>query len=133
MNLMRVYLDAVWHPLIYNRPEIFYQEGWHYEFDDEGVPGYKGVVFNEMKGVFANADERMMAEMNRALFPDTPYRFVSGGAPECIPDLTYEAFLDSHRKFYAPSNAYVFLDGAMDIDTVLAVLEEEFLFRESGG
>ncbi len=127
MNLTRVYLDAVFHPLIYSKPEIFRQEGWHYEFDEDGVPSYKGVVFNEMKGAYASPDELTMNAMNRALFPDSPYRFESGGDPAKIPDLTYESFLDSHRRFYSPSNAYVFLDGALDVDAVLSLLDGEYL------
>lgn len=127
LNLTRVYLDAVFRPSIYEKPEIFGQEGWHYEFDSEGTPSYKGVVFNEMKGAFADAEELAGMALNRALFPDSPYRYVSGGAPASIPDLTYEAFLESHRRFYSPSNAYVFLDGDVDVDAVLALLEEDYL------
>ena len=127
LTLMRVYLDAVFHPAIYHNPAIFRQEGWRYEFDADGQPHYKGVVFNEMKGAFADADELETNALNRALFPNTPYRFVSGGDPACIPDLTYEQFLAAHRKFYAPSNALIFLDGAVDLDTVLRVLDEEYL------
>lgn len=127
LNLMRVYLDAVFHPLIYSRPEIFRQEGWHYEFDENGNPNYKGVVFNEMKGAFADAGLLMESAMSRALFPDTSYRFVSGGDPEKIPNLTYDEFLDSHRRCYSPSNSYLFLDGKIDIDTVLEILDKEYL------
>ena len=127
VNLMRVYLDAVFYPAVYTKPEIFYQEGWHYEFDSEGKPGYKGVVFNEMKGAFADADELMDMTINRALFPDTPYRYVSGGDPTKIPDLTYEEFIESHKRFYSPSNAYVYLDGAMDIDAILSIINDEYL------
>ena len=128
LNLMRVYMDAVFHPLIYSRPEIFEQEGWHYELPDgEGEPIYKGVVFNEMKGALSSPDEILGNELFRRLFPDTCYRFVSGGDPVHIPDLTYEKFLDSHHRFYHPSNSYIFLDGQMDIEAVLAVLDGEFL------
>lgn len=133
LNLMRVYLDAVFCPAIYHKPEIFRQEGWHYEFDGNGKPSYKGVVFNEMKGAFADADElyTMMAE--RALFPETPYAFVSGGDPEAIPDLTYEDFVGAHRKFYSPSNGFVFLDGDLDLGTVLTILDEEYLSQFDRG
>ena len=127
VNLMRVYLDAVFYPAVYTKPEIFYQEGWHYELDSEGKPSYKGVVFNEMKGAFADADELMDMTINRALFPDTPYRYVSGGDPTKIPDLTYEEFIESHKQFYSPSNAYVYLDGAMDIDAILGIINDEYL------
>lgn len=125
LNLVRVYLDAVFHPVIYTRPEIFQQEGWHYELDEEGNPSYKGVVFNEMKGAMASPDALMQKQVLRLLFPDTPYRYVSGGDPAHIPALTYQQFLDSHRRFYAPSNAYIVLDGSMELQPVLALLDEE--------
>ncbi len=133
INLMRVYLDAVFCPSIYSKPEIFHQEGWHYEFDEKGNVSYKGVVFNEMKGAFANADELEETAMNKALFPDTPYKYVSGGDPASIPDLSYEEFISSHQKFYSPSNAYVFLDGRMDIEKVLEILDDEYLSHMEKG
>lgn len=129
VNLMRVYLDAVFRPLIYSKPEIFHQEGWHYELDEKGNASYKGVVFNEMKGAFASADRLVNGELNKLLFPDSPYGFESGGDPAAIPNLTYEAFIDSHRRFYAPSNAYVFLDGDLDIEQTLAILNNEYLCK----
>lgn len=129
INLMRVYLDAVFCPLIVTKPEIFYQEGWHYELDDDGNPSYKGVVFNEMKGAFASADTLANHGVEKLLFPDSPYGFVSGGDPASIPDLSYETFVDSYRKFYAPSNAYIFLDGDMDIENVLDIINSEYLSR----
>ena len=82
-----------------------------------------------MKGAFADADELMDMTINRALFPDTPYRYVSGGDPTKIPDLTYEEFIESHKQFYSPSNAYVYLDGAMDIDAILGIINDEYLIR----
>ena len=127
INLLRVYMDAVLHPQIYDRPEIFGQEGWHYELGEDGGLSCKGVVFNEMKGTFSSPDALMERELNRLLFPDTCYRFVAGGDPEHIPELTYEQFLDAHRRFYAPSNSYIYLDGRMDIDAVLAILDGEYL------
>lgn len=128
LNLMDVYLDAVFHPLISQNPNIFYQEGWHYELRDPAAqPIYKGVVFNEMKGAFANVDETLLNEANRMLFPDTCYRFVSGGDPEHIPDLTYEQFTATHAKFYHPSNARIFLDGDLDIEAVLKHMDQEYL------
>ena len=126
-NLVRVYLDAVFHPLIYSKPEIFYQEGWHYELDENGKPSYKGVVFNEMKGAYAGVDRLVAFKIDQALFPDSPYRFSSGGDPISIPDLTYEHFIESHKKFYSPSNAYVFLDGSIDFEAFLKVLCEEYI------
>ncbi len=127
MNLTRVYLDAVFHPSIYSKREIFEQEGWHYEFDENGKPSYKGVVFNEMKGALADPGETASLAVNQGLFPDSPYRFESGGDPARIPDLSYEDFLAAHRKFYSPSNSYIFLDGAVDIHAVLALLDGEYL------
>jgi len=127
LNLMRVYLDATLHPLIYRRPEIFHQEGWHYEFDENGQPSYKGVVFNEMKGAFASPDNPVENETFRLLFPDNCYRYDSGGGPEHIPELTYEQFLDCHRRCYHPSNSYIFLDGRIDLDKALSVIGGEYL------
>lgn len=127
-NLVRVYMDAVLHPAIYHKPEIFRQEGWHYELTEgQTEPVYKGVVFNEMKGAYADKDTRTYFEIDRRLFPDTAYRFSSGGHPAHIPELTYEQFLDAHRRFYAPSNSYIYLDGQMDIQAVLAILDGEYL------
>ena len=128
LNLIRVYMDAVLHPLIYRRPEIFEQEGWHYAFSQDGKQlSYQGVVLNEMKGDLASPDTLMKNELNRQLFPDCGYRYVYGGDPVHIPDLTYEQFLGCHRKCYHPSHAFIFLDGRMDINQVLSVLDQEYL------
>ena len=133
MNLTRVYLDAVFHPLIYSKSEIFAQEGWHYEFATDGSVSRKGVVYNEMRGLFADVDELSSLAAQRALFPDTPYRYESGGHPEHIPELTYEQFIAAHRRCYSPSNAYVYLDGDLDIDAVLKLMDEEYLRGMSRG
>ena len=122
-NLMRVYLDAVFFPRIYEKEEIFRQEGWHYELTD-GVLTCNGVVLNEMKGAFAEPDELIANALTRALFPDTPYRFVSGGDPDAIVSLSYADFLAAHRRFYHPSNCYLLLDGQPDLDRALALLDE---------
>ncbi|RKJ41339.1 hypothetical protein D7X94_03355 [Acutalibacter sp. 1XD8-33] len=127
VNLLRVYMDAVLRPAIHQKPEIFGQEGWHYELDENGRPSYKGVVFNEMKGAFASPDSLMEYELNRRLFPDTCYRFESGGHPEHIPELTYEAFAAAHKRLYHPSNAYFFLDGDLDMEKILGILDREYL------
>ncbi len=127
-NLMAVYLDAVFCPAIYERPEIFMQEGWHYEFDGEDEPPYyNGVVFSEMKGAFAEVDSLMADEMNRLLYPDSCYGYVSGGDPAHIPELSYEQFVATHRRFYHPTNAKIFLDGCMDIDRALEYIDSEYL------
>lgn len=126
-NLLRVYLDAVFHPLLRQKPEIFAQEGWHYEVGAERVVSCKGVVFNEMKGVFSSPDAQLEYEMNRRLFPDTCYRWVAGGDPEHITELSYEQFAAAHQQWYHPSNAYIFLDGALNLDAVLKILDDEYL------
>lgn len=129
-NLMTVYLDGVFSPLIYDRPEIFMQEGWHYEFESEGQkPYYNGVVFSEMKGAFADVDQLMADETQCMLFPDNSYGYTSGGRPENIPDLTYEKFIETHRRFYHPSNARIFLDGHMDVEKFLNYIDEEYLSK----
>lgn len=127
-NLMSVYLDAVFHPSIYHTPNIFYQEGWHYEIhSSEEELKYNGVVLNEMIGAFSSVDTQLITAMNKKLFHDSCYQYVSGGDPEHIPDLTYEQFLATHRKFYHPSNARIWLDGSMPVDTVLQYIDEEYL------
>lgn len=128
-NLMSVYLDAVFSPLIYSKPEIFRQEGWHFEFDEENNATYKGVVFNEMKGVYADADSVLDNKITSLLFPDNGYGFESGGLPSAIPSLTYEQFVHTHSKFYHPSNSYIFLDGSVDIDHTLEYIDGEYLSR----
>ncbi len=129
-NLMSVYLDAVFCPSIYEKPEIFMQEGWHYEFESpDAEPYYNGVVFNEMKGVYADVDSIIEEEMGALLFPDNSYRFSSGGHPEHITDLTYEQFINTHRRFYHPTNSKIFLDGNMDIDSVLSYIDSEYLSK----
>jgi len=127
-NLMSVYLDAVFSPLIYSKPEIFRQEGWHFEFDGDSA-AYKGVVFNEMKGVYADADSVLENKVTSQLFPDNGYGYESGGLPSKIPTLTYEQFVHTHSKFYHPSNSYIFLDGSVDIDRALALIDGEYLSR----
>ncbi len=122
LNLIDVYLDAVLHPLIYHKPEIFRQEGWRYEGEGDDLC-YQGVVFNEMKGAFASPQTLLYNEIQRALFPDNCYRHVSGGDPECIPDLTYEQFIANHRKYYHPSNARISLVGSIDVDAVLGKID----------
>ena len=127
MNLMSVYMDAVFHPAIYTNPNIFYQEGWHYEIRKaEDTPVYKGVVLNEMKGAFSSVDEIIINELNRMLFPDNCYKYVSGGDPEYITDLSYEKFIETHQKFYHPSNARVWLDGSVNIEEVTKFINDEY-------
>lgn len=129
-NLMHVYLDAVFHPNIYNEEKIFMQEGWHYELEDaEDELTINGVVYNEMKGAFSSPDDVLDREVLNSLFPDTPYGTESGGDPDVIPDLTYEGFLDFHRKYYHPSNSYIYLYGDMDMAEKLEFIDREYLSR----
>ena len=124
LNLISVYMDAVLHPRALTNPQIFRQEGWHYEFDEEENLIYNGVVFNEMKGAYSSPDEISMATAKATGFPDTPYRYESGGAPSAIPNLTFEQFCASHKKFYHPTNAMMFLDGEVDLDATLDLLND---------
>ena len=147
LNLMDVYLDAVLHPMIYRKRAIFEQEGWHYELADGapqdggaggasgsegGVEGpgrlrYNGVVYNEMKGALSDASSVLYDEVQKALFPDTAYRFESGGDPRSIPTLSYERYLDEHRRHYRLDNSYLTLYGDADIDRILSFLDERYL------
>ncbi len=125
-NLMSVYMDAVLHPNIYQYEEIFKQEGWHYELADEDAPvTINGVVYNEMKGAFSSPEDVLEREIMSSLFPNTTYANVAGGDPEHIPELTYEQYLDFHRKYYHPSNSYIYLYGDMDIAEKLQWMDEE--------
>ncbi len=127
-NIMDVYMDAVFYPNMYNKEEIFKQEGWHYELEniDDDIK-YNGVVFNEMKGAFSSADDVLSRYTFNSLFPDTVYCHESGGAPEAIPDLKYEDFLKYHREYYHPSNSYIYMYGDMDTCERLKYLDEEYL------
>ncbi len=127
-NLMDVYLDAVFYPVMYDCPEVFMQEGWHYEAESkEADLTYKGVVYNEMKGAFSSPEAILDKEILASLFPDTTYGYESGGDPDVIPALTLEGFLGFHRKYYHPSNSYIYLYGKMDIEEKLAFLDKEYL------
>lgn len=127
-NLMHVYMDAVLYPNIYVHDEIFRQEGWSYQLDSvEGKLAYNGVVYNEMKGAFSSPEGVLDRVVLNTLFPDTAYANESGGDPEVIPELTYEQFLDFHRKYYHPSNSYIYLYGDMDIEEKLNWLDREYL------
>ncbi len=127
-NLMHVYMDAVFYPNIYEHEEIFRQEGWSYQLDSaEDKLKYNGVVYNEMKGAFSSPEGVLDRVILNTLFPDTSYTNESGGDPEVIPELTYEQFLDFHRKYYHPSNSYIYLYGDMDAEEKLNWLDQEYL------
>lgn len=127
-NLMDVYLDAVLNPNIYEKEEIFRQEGWHYELENvKDELTLNGVVYNEMKGAFSSPEDVLEREIMAALFPDTPYGNESGGNPEVIPELSWEQFLEFHKKYYHPSNSYIYLYGNMDMAEKLEWLDREYL------
>lgn len=122
LNLTSVYLDAVFAPKLRENPSVFHQEGIHTEIND-GVPSYKGVVFNEMKGAMSSVDSQIEQELVKLLFPDSIYRHNSGGDPAVIPDLTYEHYLHSYNKFYHPSNSRIFLDGSVPLEETLELID----------
>lgn len=121
LNLTEVYLDAVFKPLLVEKPSIFHQEGWHYEIEND-EKCYNGVVFNEMKGATSGVDERIEYGLLDIMFPDNCYHFNSGGDPAVIPDLTYEMFVDTYKRYYHPSNSMFFLDGDIPLDKTLSLI-----------
>ena len=127
-NLMHVYMDAVLYPNIYQRKEIFLQEGWHYELEKEDSDlTINGVVYNEMKGAFSSPESQLYRLVQNSLFPDTTYGVESGGDPAFIPELSYEEFIEFHKTYYHPSNSYIYLYGDMDFEERLAWLDKEYL------
>ena len=129
-NLMHVYLDAVFYPNIYKNRKIFEQEGWSYHMESAEEPlTYNGVVYNEMKGVFSSPEEFLDRTIFNTLFPDTAYGVESGGDPDYIPDLSYEEFLEFHKRYYHPSNSYIYLYGNADMEERLTWLDEQYLSK----
>ena len=127
-NLMHVYLDAVFNPLIYSDPRILSQEGWHYELTAPEAPVvFRGVVYNEMKGAFSDPKRVLNYEFYRNLFPDSPYGFESGGYPPAIPTLTQEQFKRFHTRYYHPENSYILLYGDAPVDKELAFIDSLYL------
>ncbi|MCC8102394.1 MAG: insulinase family protein, partial [Clostridiales bacterium] len=127
-NLMDVYLDAVFYPNIYRNEQIFRQEGWSYQLEDAADEiEINGVVYNEMKGAYSSPEDVLEREIMNSLFPDTVYGVDSGGNPQNIPELTYEDFLAFHKKYYHPSNSYIYFYGNMDIEERLLWLDQEYL------
>lgn len=127
-NLMDVYMDAVFHPNILKYEEIFKQEGWHYELEDLESPiTINGVVYNEMKGAYSSPDEMLQDTIVHTLFPDNTYGKDSGGNPNHIPELTYEDYLAFYKKYYHPSNSYIYLYGDFDIKERLDWMDQEYL------
>ncbi len=127
-NLMDVYLDAVFYPNIYDTSLTFEQEGWHYElFDTDKTPIYKGVVYNEMKGVFSSPEQVLYRKIQQEMFENHPYSYESGGDPMAIPSLTYEDFIRFHKTYYHPSNSFIYFYGKLDMEKELTYLDEEYL------
>ena len=127
MNLMDVYLNAVFCPNVLTDKEIFEQEGWHFQCEDGKAPEINGVVYNEMKGVFSSLDSILEDEVSKAMFPETAYRFVSGGFPDTIPALSYEEFLEYYRTFYNASNCCIVLYGRMNTEQILEYIDKVYL------
>lgn len=126
-NLMHVYMDAVFNPLLHEDPKILKQEGWHYELDDlDAEIVYKGVVYNEMKGSFSSPERELDYQIYKVLFPDNTYGVSSGGYPAAIPQLTYDYFKSFHEKYYHPSNSFVLLYGDADLNKELQFLDQEY-------
>lgn len=129
-NLMDVYLDSVFFPRIYEKKEIFQQEGWRYVCKDTASPlEITGVVYNEMKGALSDPESLLSNAIDRSVFGETTYGFDSGGDPAQIPNLSYEDFLQFHRKYYHPSNSYFYLYGDMDLEKCLAHIDGEYLSK----
>ncbi|MBP2026120.1 insulinase family protein [Peptoniphilus stercorisuis] len=127
-NLMDVYLDAVFYPRMYEKKEIFMQEGWHYELENlESDLLLNGVVYNEMKGVYSDPQNIVSDVITFNLHKDSSYGVDSGGNPKNIPDLTYENFLAFHKKYYHPSNSYIYLYGDLNMEEALKYIDENYL------
>lgn len=129
-NLVHVYLDAVFNPLIYTDKRILKQEGWHYELTDkDSAVEYKGVVYNEMKGAYSDPNREVYYQVYKNLFPDNAYGFESGGYPSAIPTLTNDDFIKFHKRYYHPENSYIFLYGDGDLDRELSFIDKEYLSK----
>ena len=122
MNLAGVYLDAVFDPMVIRDRKRFCQEGWHIDRNEAGEQVFRGVVYNEMKGSMSDIDTLIDRQIMRQLFPDTSYGFNSGGDPEAIPSLSYESFCNQYRRYYHPSNALFYLDGAVPMEEMLQLI-----------
>lgn len=128
LNQINIYLDAVFYPNIYTQPEIMQQEGWHYELDrKDGELVYNGVVYNEMKGIFSSPESILLWNIQKKLFPDTIYKYESVGDFEIIPELTTDKFTGFHKKYYHPSNSYIYLYGNGDLQELLEFINDEYL------
>ena len=123
LNLMSVYMDAVFNPLLLTDRRIFEKEAWHIEPAGDGKVAISGVVFNEMQGNDNQPDYIMWMQNEKQLFPDLFFRFNSGGDPAYIPDLTYEQFVETYNRFYSTQNAVFYLSGNMGMEAELAHID----------
>ncbi|MBU3129378.1 insulinase family protein [Clostridium tagluense] len=129
-NLMSVYLDAVFYPNITKDPRILKQEGWHYEVNSKtGELNYNGIVYNEMKGNYSSPQIILSNAINGSLFTDNSYSYESGGNPDNIPDLTYNKFIETYKKYYVPSNSSIYLYGKLDIENTLKFMDDNYLSK----
>ncbi len=128
-KLMEVYLDSVFNPNIYSKKEIFLQEGWRYDFDLNNKLMINGVVFSEMKGVYSSPENILEIQSLKNLFPDTQYKYDSGGNPLEMPNLSYEKFLNYHKTYYHPSNSYIYLYGDLKIIDELKYINDNYLSK----
>ncbi|MBZ9634349.1 insulinase family protein [Clostridium sp. FP1] len=129
-NLMSVYLDAVFYPNITKDPRILKQEGWHYEVNSKTDElNYNGIVYNEMKGNYSSPQVILSNAINGSLFTDNSYSYESGGNPDNIPDLTYNKFIETYKKYYVPSNSSIYLYGKLDIENTLKFMDDNYLSK----
>lgn len=122
-NLISVYLDAVFNPLMLKNKSIFLREGVRTELDEDGKAVYGGVVYNEMTGAYSRVEEEANYILSRLVFPNGTYSFDTGGHPDKIPELTYKDFCDTYREFYHPSNSCIVLDGSLDLNKTLSLID----------
>lgn len=129
-NILSIYLDAVFNPICMVDKKPFLQEGWHLELLNENdTPSYKGVVYNEMKGAMSSVDEVLVQATLQAMYKDTFYRHNSGGDPDVIPNLSYEAYQDFYHRHYTPQNAMTYFYGKLNIEEKLKFLDEEYFSK----
>ncbi len=129
-NLMDIYLDSVFNPLFYSEKNILKQEGWGYILKNRQDPlKINGIVYNEMKGELSSPYSQLWNYILHSLFPDTIYRYNSGGIPEKITELKYHDIIKFHKKYYHPSNSYIFLYGEGDLNEELKLINNNYLSK----
>lgn len=131
LDLISVYMDSVLHPLAVGNPDIFNQEGYRLELSD-GTLTESGTVYNEMQGAYASFEELGSYHVGKRLYPGGTYGYESGGYPDAIRTLTYDEFVSAHKKYYHPTNAVIFLDGDIETDGVLSLIDSCLCEYEKG-